>query len=207
MNTSPPLRLGITGGIGCGKSTVGKILAAQGWHVIDTDDIARQLLTSDAETISATLSAWPSAGNPDGSINRQALARIVFNDTRALHTLNSITHHKIRTVWHTQRESAFRAGHSTAVIIPLLHEVGAAKEFDYVLCVGCSRTTQLPRLRQRGWSENDIHLRLRTQLPLEKKAELSDFFLWNEGSENCLCRQITALKLRSKNQTTQTPPA
>ncbi len=193
MNLHLPLSLGITGGIGCGKTTVGKILQQLGWNVIDTDAIGRELLRSDEEIISMILSLWPVVRSCDGTINRKALADIVFTNRDALETLNQITHPKIRKLWKQQRDILRKAGSPTAVIIPLLHEVRAAKEFDAVVCVGCTSTTQIHRLQQRGWSLQEIHLRLRAQFSVQQKAENSDYLLWNDGDLRCLHKQISTL--------------
>ena len=194
MKTVGPFRLGITGGIGCGKSTVGSILAQRGWHVIDTDEIARNLLQSDAGTIAEILSVWPGVRMADGSINRKALADIVFADSDALRRLNGITHPKIGRIWLAQADAAVEAGLSTAVIIPLLHEVGAAREFDAVVCVGCTCRTQMERLKQRGWSVEQGLARIKSQLPMQKKIELSDFLLWNEQGAAPVVMQINILE-------------
>jgi len=194
VKTVGPFRLGITGGIGCGKSTVGSILAQRGWHVIDTDEIARNLLQSDAGTIAEILSVWPGVRMADGSINRKALADIVFADSDALRRLNGITHPKIGRIWLAQADAAVEAGLSTAVIIPLLHEVGAAREFDAVVCVGCTCRTQMERLKQRGWSVEQGLARIKSQLPMQKKIELSDFLLWNEQGAAPVVMQINILE-------------
>lgn len=187
---SRPFRLGVTGGIGCGKSTCGQFLQELGWHVIDTDNIARELLLKDPEIIGAIKSHWPSCANPDGSINRRLLGDIVFNDVSQREILNAIVHPAVRSTWQSKRQNLESSGKRTAVIIPLLHEVGIEDEFDSVLCVGCSEQTQLTRLNQRGWSKEHSLQRIRSQLPLVEKIARSTYLIWNEDD-------ITHLKLQT----------
>lgn len=188
-----PYRLGLTGGIGCGKTTAGQMLTALGWTVIDTDELAREILGKDQQIITAITKRWPSCKSPSGIINRARLAEIVFNDPEQLKTLNSIVHPKVRESWRCLRNQAEHRGQKTVVIIPLLHEVGAAEEFDSTICVGCSTTTQLTRLAQRGWSEEHTKLRLKSQLPLEQKIALSDYVVWNDDHHEIMLAQLRGL--------------
>ncbi len=192
--TNHPFRLGVTGGVGCGKSTAGEILKKLGWQVIDADNIARKILSQDREVIGAISARWAHSVNPDGSINRRLLAEIVFKDESERELLNTLTHPKIRSTWRKERQDFEEKGSRTAVILPLLHEVGAESEFDATLCVGCSQETQISRLLSRGWSPEHSLKRIRAQLPLAEKIALSTFLVWNDDRLQHLEAQLKFMK-------------
>jgi dephospho-CoA kinase len=128
---------------------------------------------------------------PDGQLLRAVMARRVFADPLARQQLEAITHPRIRELWREQ-VAAWRArGTALGVVaIPLLFEVGAEKEFDAVLCVACTATTQRQRLLARGWSEEQIQQRIAAQWPIERKMERADYVVWNEGELTGLAPQL-----------------
>jgi dephospho-CoA kinase len=188
---------GLTGGIGAGKTTTAKILAASGLAVVDTDQIARQLVEPGQ---SALVEIQKSFGAktilPDGSLRRDELARIVFDDETARKKLEAILHPRIRESWQAQL-AAWRVEGSPAavVVIPLLFETGAESHFDETVCVACSAATQRERLRTRGWTPEQIEKRLAAQWPLQKKMDLSHHVVWNEGGEAALAGQLARIFL------------
>jgi dephospho-CoA kinase len=97
--------------------------------------------------------------------------------------LESITHPRIRQLWHEQMTAWERAGVERAlVVIPLLYETGAERELDRVVCVACTRASQYERLRQRGWSDREIEARCAAQWPVEEKMARADHVVWTEGT-------------------------
>jgi dephospho-CoA kinase len=185
--------IGLTGGIGCGKSTLAEGLRARGWHVIDTDQIAHRVLAPGAETWKIVVDAFgPSILQPDQSIDRKVLGRLVFADPRQRARLNEITHPAIRSVWQREREERARTHptQSLAVMIPLLFECALESAFAVVWCVGASRRTQIRRLAARGLSETEAAQRLDSQFPVAEKMARAQVAFWGEGTPATLLAQL-----------------
>ena len=180
-------RIGLTGGIAAGKSTVADIWRAAGATVIDSDVLAHRALEPGTATHREIVTTF-GAGilNFDGTINRRQLGEIVFADAARRQALNAIVHPVVRAEW--QRELAAATG-IVLVVIPLLFEVGAEKEFDCVVVVGCSEATQLARLAAKGLPVAQARSRIQAQLPLPMKMDRGNFVIWNDGSRAVLHRQ------------------
>ena len=176
--------LGITGGIGMGKSAAASLLAARSVPVVDTDDLARQLVIPGSAALSEIRTAFgPDSIGPDGTLERRWLAQRIFSDPAARGQLEQILHPRIAEAWRAEVERWRRDGRATAaVVIPLLFEKGHGSDFDAVVCVACSRGTQRHRLRDRGWSEEQIDARNSAQLAVPEKVSRSRFVVWTEGS-------------------------
>ena len=176
--------LGITGGIGMGKSAAASLLAARSVPVVDTDDLARQLVSPGSEALSEIRTAFgPDSIGPDGTLERRWIAQRIFSDPAARGQLEQILHPRIAEAWRAEVERWRRDGRATAaVVIPLLFEKGHGSDFDAVVCVACSRGTQRHRLRDRGWSEEQIDARNSAQLAVPEKVSRSRFVVWTEGS-------------------------
>ena len=185
--------IGLTGGIACGKSTLAQGLRERGWHIIDTDLIAHQVLAPGTETWKIVVDAFgPTILQPDQSIDRKVLGRLVFADPQQRARLNEITHPAIRSVWQHEREERART-HPTqflAVMIPLLFECALAPAFTAVWCVGASRRTQLRRLAARGFSEEEAAQRLNSQMPVADKMARAQVAFWGEGTPATLLAQL-----------------
>jgi dephospho-CoA kinase len=154
-------KLGVTGGIGCGKSTAGDVLRALDVEVLDTDDVAHSLLQSDREVHRRLAERFGSTILGPEGIDRAALGRIVFADAAARRDLEAVLHPLIRskaTDW-----MASRTG-DCAVLVPLLFEVGWENDFQPIACVACSPAIQRQRLAARGLNDAAIDLRLKAQL-------------------------------------------
>jgi dephospho-CoA kinase len=174
---------GLTGGIGMGKSTAAQILRRQGVPVVDTDELARQLVQP-GETALAEISAafGPNIIDSTGRLRRAELARIVFADPVARKKLEGILHPRIRAAWLAQIEIWSGENHAVAVVvIPLLFETRAETFFDKVACVACPAVSQNQRLLARGWDIGQIHQRCAAQWPVERKIAVADFVIWTEG--------------------------
>ena len=185
--------IALTGGIACGKSTLAEGLRVRGWHVIDTDVIARDVLVVGTETWKNVVDAFGSSIlQPDQSIDRKVLGRLVFADPLLRAKLNEITHPAIRSVWQREREERARTHptHSLAVMIPLLFECELEQMFSAVWCVGASRVTQLNRLKARGLSETEAAQRVASQMPVAEKMARSAIAFWGEGTPSALLRQL-----------------
>ena len=183
---------GLTGGIGMGKSTAAELLKTRGIPVVDTDDLARQVVETGQPAWSEILQKFGShLADTTGQLRRDALAAIVFNDTSARATLEAITHPRITELWRRHLQSWRQVGQATAVVVmPLLFETKVEMEFDAVLCLACAAGTQHQRLRTRGWSAEQIQQRCAAQLPVAEKMQRSHFVVWTEGEVSVTAQQL-----------------
>ncbi len=186
---------GLTGGVGMGKSTAAGFFSASGICVIDTDELARQVVLPGQPALAEIHQAFGGeVFDPAGGLHRARLARLVFGDAAARQTLEAILHPRIRALWLAQVASWRRQGCPLAVVvIPLLFETQAETCFDQVICVACSRVAQHERLRQRGWSPEQIRQRLAAQWPVAQKMARADFVLWSEGALASCARQVARI--------------
>jgi len=184
--------LGLTGGMGMGKSTSARLFRARGVPVVDTDDLARQVVEPGQPALAEVLAAFgPQFAGPDGQLRRDELARRVFADPAARRRLEAILHPRIRALWRAQVETWRTQGRPVSVVvIPLLFETKAETVVDATICVACSAATQQQRLRARSWSTEEIQQRLQAQLPVEKKMEQADYLIWTEAGLDVHAAQI-----------------
>ena len=186
---------GLTGGIGMGKSTSAGIMARRGVPVIDTDVLARDVVEPGQPALAEIVTAFGAhVLDADGQLRRKALAQEVFGHPTQLKRLEAILHPRIRERWlaqvaHWRDEDRSAA----AVVIPLLFETDAGEHFDAVICTACSAETQTLRLRDRGWTEEQIVQRLAAQWPVERKIASSDYVVWTEGALDLHERQLERL--------------
>jgi dephospho-CoA kinase len=164
-------RIGITGPIGCGKSTVTGWLAERGAAVIDADDVAREVTAAGTEAASAIAATFGGELlRPDGSLDRSALGRIVFADPAALARLEAIVHPAVRPVILQRMEAAAAAGAPAVVVEAIkLVEGGLAALCDEVWLVTCDADEQLARLLARGATEADALSRIGAQVGLAER--------------------------------------
>jgi dephospho-CoA kinase len=182
---------GLTGGVGMGKSTAAGFFRQLGVRLVDTDELARELVQPGQPALAEIQHEFgPGLLAADGRLNRDALARLVFADAGARKKLEAILHPRIRERWLAQVEIWRRENCPAAmVVIPLLFETGAETSFDKIICVACSPAAQHARLSARGWPLDQIQGRLAAQLPADQKMARSHFVLWTEGSLACHQRQ------------------
>lgn len=192
--------LGLTGGIGMGKSTVARMLCEQGCAVIDTDLLARQLVEPRSPTLAEIIEVFgPDLCDGAGRLRRAEMARLVFSDVAARRRLEGILHPRIRQLWQQQVADWRMAGREAAVVvIPLLFETGAAGEFDAVVCVACTLASQRQRCLARGWTSEQIEARLDAQWPIAQKIARSNYLVWSEGCLDTTLEQVRRI-LRQLN--------
>jgi len=188
------LRVGLTGGIATGKSTVGLMFVELGCHLIDSDHITHQLFQPGETVHSAVVQAFgEQILSPDRTINRKALGEIVFKDAQARTKLNGLVHPAIiqrQKDWLEEMEAHDPAGVSI-VDAALMIEVGTYKNYDKLIVVTCTPEIQKRRLRTRsGLSEKEIEARIRSQMPLEEKVKYADFVIDNSGEGAETRRQV-----------------
>jgi dephospho-CoA kinase len=174
---------GLTGGVGMGKSTAAEFLRARGAQVVDTDELARQLVQPGQPTLAEIQAGFgKNIVASDGQLRRDELARIIFADANARKKLETILHPRIRERWLAQIETWRKENRALAVVvIPLLFETQAESHFNKIICVACSAPTQRQRLLSRGWTPEQIKQRLAAQWPVEQKISRADFIVWTDG--------------------------
>lgn len=184
--------LGLTGGIGMGKSTAASLLEHMGASVVDTDHLARAVVEPGQPAMTEIREAFGAqVVAADGTLRRDEMARLVFCEESKLRKLESILHPRIRDMWRKQVVE-WRAQNKPigAVVIPLLFETGAEEEFDRVVCVACSPASQRERLKARGWSEEQIDQRIAAQWPTQKKMDMAHHVVWTEPSREAHSAQL-----------------
>ena len=187
--------LGLTGGVGTGKSTAAQLLQRRGAAVVDTDELARKVVQPGQPALVEVQEVFgKDFVGSDGQLQRNVLARIVFADTAARKRLENILHPRIRGLWRAQIDTWRNEGKRLAVVVvPLLFETKAETELDAVICVACTAATQRQRLLTRGWTPEQIGQRIAAQWPVEKKMVLADYVVWTEGSLNVQTEQLDRL--------------
>jgi dephospho-CoA kinase len=179
--------IGLTGGIGCGKSTAAACFAELGFVVIDADRLARQVLESHV-CISQLRDRWGAAClDAQGVPDRRWIAAKVFADSEERSFLESITHPEVARL---RREATADSSVDYVVEIPLLFEKDLAAGFDTVAVVACSDDVRRARLRVRGLSDEEISARIASQLSLVEKVKRADVVFWNDGEPGSLREQV-----------------
>ena len=179
------LRIGLTGGIGSGKSTVARVLTGYGAAVIDADAISRQLTAPGGLAVPAIASQF---GNQfvtaEGSMNRELMRQLAFDDPASRHRLESIIHPLVRDEIIVQTGRAIGAGHSCLVFdIPLLVESGRwRQQIDRVLVIDCSETTQIERVTTRNnFSREAVQKIIAGQATRDQRCAAADICIYNDG--------------------------
>ena len=184
--------LGITGGLGCGKSTAARLFGKRGFRHVDSDAIVREkVLTAPAVMAALRARHGDAIFGSSGAVNRGALAERVFGDDAERLWLEELTHPVLFEHWRAALRGP--AGQKWVVETPLLFEKSLENWFDFTVCVACDERQQLARLEQRGLDRALAGQRISKQLPLARKIELSDFVLWNEGSAAFLQAEVDRL--------------
>ena len=189
--------LGITGGVGMGKSACTQLLRGRGIPVVDTDELAREVVEPGQPALLELQQLFGSdILDSDGRLRRDLLARQVFDDANLRKKLEAILHPRIRQLWRAQADSWRSTGHRLgAVAIPLLFETKAEAELDVVICVACTRPSQWQRLQARGWPDEQIAQRLQAQWSIEEKMARADYVIWTEASLEIHAAQLDRILL------------
>jgi len=178
--------VGLTGGIGSGKSSVAEMFKDEGVHVIDFDYLARVVVEPDTPAWRDIVEHFgPEILLPDRTLNRSRLAEIVFSDAQSRKALEGFTHPRIFEKQDTLIKE-IKAKDPKAIIIvdvPLLFELSLNKNFDKIILVYVSRDVQIERaIKRDALLKEEVEKRLKAQINLEKKKLLSDYIINNEGS-------------------------
>jgi dephospho-CoA kinase len=182
--------IGLTGGIGCGKSAAAACFAELGFNVVDADQLARQVLES-ASCVSQLRARWGDAClGAEGRPNRRWIAAKVFDDPAELAFLEGLTHPEVARL---RQAAVLETKRHHVVEIPLLFEKNLTMGFEFVVCVACSEETRRSRLLEKGLTDEDISHRIASQMPLSEKVKRSDIVFWNDGEPGFLRAQVAAL--------------
>jgi len=189
------LLVGLTGGIGSGKSTVARMLEERGAVVFDADLLAREAVEPGTPGHAAVIERFGAdVLAPGGALDREALASIVFADPSARRDLEQIVHPEVRRLFAEGSEAYRDTDRIVVFSAPLLVETGMHTAFEILVVVSATVATQIERLmRQRGMSEAAIQARIDAQAPLEDKAAVADFLVDNGGTIAELENQVERL--------------
>ncbi|HVV29749.1 MAG TPA: dephospho-CoA kinase [Mycobacteriales bacterium] len=182
-------RIGLTGGIGSGKSTVARLLAEHGAHVIDADAIAREVVAPGTPGLAEVAAAFPGVLSADGSLDRPALAAIVFADADARVRLEQITHPRIGAET-ARRIEMLPPGAVCVYDVPLLVEAGLQQGYDLVVVVEAPLEVRLRRLAERGLPAQQARERIAHQATDEQRREVADVLIANGGDLDALREQV-----------------
>ncbi|MGA1243103.1 MAG: dephospho-CoA kinase [Candidatus Nanopelagicaceae bacterium] len=186
------LRVALTGGIGSGKSLVGEILEELGALVIDSDQLAREVIERGSPGYEEVVTAFGDSILSEGQIDRSKLAAVVFNETDLRKKLESIIHPLVREA----AEKLAKKLPSGAILInqiPLLVESDGAKRFDYVVTVSADEEIRRERLRLRGLKDYEITQRIAAQVSDSQREKIANYIIRNDGSIDELTRAVEAL--------------
>ncbi|MFM2214759.1 MAG: hypothetical protein RJA88_128 [Actinomycetota bacterium] len=186
------LVVGLTGGIGAGKSTVAELFARLGALVIDADQLARMAIERGSDGFADVMLRFGEDVIVNGDIDRKKLAEIVFSDEQARKDLEAIIHPRVHALF---AEAVADLDHDDILIyeIPLLVETGAAEKFDYVITVESEIELRKSRLLKKGLYISQIEKRMASQASEEARTAVADSVIRNDGDEDSLLRQVENL--------------
>jgi dephospho-CoA kinase len=187
--------VGLTGGIGSGKSTVARMIAETGVPVLDADRLAREVVAPGQPAHGEIVAVWPEVAAADGSIDRKRLAALVFADPAARARLEAITHPRIQAASEERARELERQGHSLAFYeASLLVETGRHRELDGLVVVTAPEEQQVRRVMARdGIGEAEVRARMAAQLPLSDKVRAATQVIANDGDLAATRAQVAAV--------------
>lgn len=189
--------IGLTGGIGSGKSTVASMLRERGAVILDADEFARGAVRAGTDGFRNVVARFgQSVVGADRELDRPVLASLVFNDPAALADLEAMVHPEVRRMIADGIQENLDTANVVVLVNPLLIEMGTHRDCDLVVVVSAEPETQVARSVARGMSEDDVRARIAAQLPPEELARAADVIVDNEGSLRELQDQVDRLWLR-----------
>ena len=186
------LRVGLTGGIGSGKSTVARLLAEHGAYVVDSDVLAREVVAPGTPGLAAVVEEFGPGVLDGAELDRAALAAIVFGDDEARARLNAIVHPLVGAAA-AERYAAAPEGAVVVHDVPLLVEAGMVPLFDVVVVVDADEETRVRRLVERGLPEEDARARIAAQASRETRNAAAHHVVTNDGTVDDLRGRVAAL--------------
>ena len=183
------MKIGLTGGLGCGKSTASKIFAQLGFKTLDSDLLVEEIYATDPNVQVAIGEYFgKEVFNQKGAIDKKLLGAKVFNDKQALTWLENLIHPKVQQLW--EKYIAEDPKSNWIVEIPLLFEKNLENGFDLIICLSAQLDVQLSRLVEKGMSLQDAKARIACQMPLNQKETRADYIIHNNGTIDSLRTQI-----------------
>lgn len=191
---SRPLVVGLTGGLACGKSEVGRLLARQGAALLDTDTVAHELMAKGRPVYRAIVRRFGRGVlNRRKEIDRRALGRRVFASREDRKALEAIVHPPVLAFMRSWLRARRRQRQHAVVMVPLLYEIGLTRPWDVVICVTAPEAVVRDRLKARGWTAEEARARQAAQMPMTEKARRADYVIRNDGSLDKLEKRVRAL--------------
>jgi len=188
------LLVGLTGGIGSGKSTVARFLEERGAVILDADVFAREAVRAGTDGFAEVVRRFGGGiVGPDGELDRPQLAAIVFAAPAALADLEAIVHPQVRRMIADGLQDHLDTERVVVLVNPLLIEMGTHRDCDVVVVVSALPDTQVARSVARGMDEADVRSRIAAQLPLDERARSADVLLDNEGTFEELEAEVDVL--------------
>jgi dephospho-CoA kinase len=189
-------RVGLTGGIASGKSTAAKFFGALGVPILDSDQVARDVVEPGQPPLERLVERFgPTILTPDGHLDRPALRNIVFSDPKARADLEALTHPAIGAA--LEARSAAAGGPYQILVIPLLVEKNLSSHVDRVLVVDCDEELQIRRLRDRdGSTPEEVQAILKAQAPRAARLKAADDVITNDADMSAVRDQVAALHAR-----------
>lgn len=181
--------IGLTGGIGCGKSLVAQFFAELGALVIDADQLARAAIERGSTGFDEVIATFGDSILLNGEINRKVLGELVFKDSAARGRLEAIIHPFVRKEF-KDAVASLKDNEVLVYEIPLIVETNARNHFDMVITVESEYENRVERLRARGLHLSEIDLRIATQATRAQREEVADFVIENNGTHDELLRQV-----------------
>jgi dephospho-CoA kinase len=181
--------IGLTGGIGCGKSLAAQYFADLGAFVIDADQLARAAIERGSEGFDEVVSFFGDSILNNGDIDRRALGDLIFKDPEAKKKLEGIVHPFVRREFE-EAVASLKGDEVLVYEIPLLVETDAQDRFDVVVTVESTLENRITRLRERGMRISEIEGRIAAQATREQRIEVADFLIDNDGTEDELLREV-----------------
>ena len=180
------LKIGLTGGIGCGKSLVAKFLKQEGIPIINADQIAKEIINSNPEVKSKLIAEFGAhIYTSVGMLNRKKVAEIIFANNKAREKINAIVHPYVIQRQEEKLEQIEKKGQTdiAGVEAALIYEAHAEHQFDFMVIVSAPQELVIERLQNRdGLTRTEIMKRIRSQMPIEEKINRADYVIHNEGS-------------------------
>lgn len=181
--------IGLTGGMGCGKSAAARRFVERGCQSIDSDQLVRTEILTDPEVMKRARDRWgPGVVDAAGQLDRRAIAEQVFSRDSEREVLEGWVHPRLYAIWRARLDTDPTA--TWVIEVPLLFEQCLENWFDLIVCVASSPDVQLARLSERGIPHALAGQRISKQLPLARKLDLADVVLWNDGSLSFLEQQV-----------------
>ena len=183
------LKVALTGGIGSGKSLAGEYFELIGATVIDSDQLAREVVERGTEGFDEIVVAFGDEILRDGNLDRAKLAQLIFEDPKAKSTLEAIVHPRIQEAFDEILERSL-PGDVVIYQIPLLVETGAQDRFDFIITVSAPLELRRKRLLERGMKSYEIEKRISAQATDAEREEVADFIFMNDGDADDLLRLV-----------------